>query len=124
MASLRRLHLSRDLSEAKEWIIRLSGLSWWPPVVKNLPCNAGDMGSIPGVGTKISHVRGQLSPPTPPSPQHCAHPPQLESLGAAPKDPELTKTKGRQPKKKIIEPSWGRPFQAEGSADAKAHGWE
>ena len=23
------------------------------PVVKNLPCNAGDMGSIPGQGTKI-----------------------------------------------------------------------
>ena len=32
------------------------------PVVKNLPTNAGDMGSIPGWGTKISHAMGQLSP--------------------------------------------------------------
>ena len=34
------------------------------PVVKNLPYNAGDMGSIPGQGTKIPHVVGQLSPRT------------------------------------------------------------
>ena len=32
------------------------------PVVKNLPSNAGDMGSIPGQGTKIPHAAGQLSP--------------------------------------------------------------
>ena len=32
------------------------------PVVKNLPCNAGDAGSIPGRGTKIPHAMGQLSP--------------------------------------------------------------
>ena len=25
-------------------------------VVKNLPCNAGDVGSIPGLGTKIPHA--------------------------------------------------------------------
>ena len=31
------------------------------PVVKNLPSNAEDMGSIPGWGTKISHAAGQLS---------------------------------------------------------------
>ena len=31
------------------------------PVVKNLPCNAGDMGSIPGRGPKIPHAMGQLS---------------------------------------------------------------
>ena len=31
------------------------------PVVKNLPCNAGDVGSIPGQGTKIPHDAGQLS---------------------------------------------------------------
>ena len=40
----------------------------WPgdspggPVVKNLPSNARDAGSIPGRGTKIPHVAGQLSP--------------------------------------------------------------
>ena len=31
------------------------------PVVKNLPCNAGDVSSIPGQGTKIPHAPGQLS---------------------------------------------------------------
>ena len=30
--------------------------------VKNLPSNAGDVGSIPGRGTKIPHAAGQLSP--------------------------------------------------------------
>ena len=30
-------------------------------VVKNSPCKAGDMGSIPGWGTKIPHATGQLS---------------------------------------------------------------
>ena len=30
-------------------------------VVKNLPSNAGDAGSIPGQGTKIPHALGQLS---------------------------------------------------------------
>ena len=32
------------------------------PVVKDPPANAGDMGSIPGQGTKIPHASGQLSP--------------------------------------------------------------
>ena len=31
-------------------------------MVKNLPSNAGDVGSIPGQGTKIPHATGQLSP--------------------------------------------------------------
>ena len=31
------------------------------PMVKNLPCNAGNASSIPGRGTKISHVVKQLS---------------------------------------------------------------
>ena len=30
-------------------------------MVKNPPSNAGDMGSIPGRGTKIPHATGQLS---------------------------------------------------------------
>ena len=33
-------------------------------MVKNLSCNAGDTGSIPGQGIKIPHVAGQLSPHT------------------------------------------------------------
>ena len=32
------------------------------PVVKNLPSNAGDLGSIPGQGTKIPNAVRQLSP--------------------------------------------------------------
>ena len=32
------------------------------PVVKNLPFNAGGMGSIPGWGMKIQHAARQLSP--------------------------------------------------------------
>ena len=32
------------------------------PVVKNLPSNAGDPGSIPGRGTKIPYAAAQLSP--------------------------------------------------------------
>ena len=31
------------------------------PVVKNLPCNVGDAGSIPGQGMKIAHAVKQLS---------------------------------------------------------------
>ena len=31
------------------------------PVVRNLPCNAGDAGSISGQGTKIRHAVRQLS---------------------------------------------------------------
>ena len=32
------------------------------PVVKNPPCNAEDMGLIPGWGTKIPHGMGQRRP--------------------------------------------------------------
>ena len=32
------------------------------PVVKNLPCNAGDTGPIPGRGTNFPHAEGLLSP--------------------------------------------------------------
>ena len=49
-------------------------------MVKNLPSNAGDVGSIPGQGTKIPHAAGQLSPctaTTEPT-RFGAHAPQLE----------------------------------------------
>ena len=32
------------------------------PVVKNPPCNAGDVGLIPGQGTRNPHAVGQLTP--------------------------------------------------------------
>ena len=31
------------------------------PVAKDLPCNATDLGSIPGWGTETTHPMGQLS---------------------------------------------------------------
>ena len=31
-------------------------------MVKNQPSNAGDVGSIPGQGTKVPHAMGQLGP--------------------------------------------------------------
>ena len=40
----------------------LGGMFPGGPVVKNLPSNTGDMGSIPGQGTKIPHAVGQGSP--------------------------------------------------------------
>ena len=53
------------------------------PEVKNLPCNAGDEGSIPGWRTKIPHAMEQTS--------LCAATiepmPHLESPLAARKDP-------------------------------------
>ena len=53
------------------------------PVVKNLPCNAGVMGSIPDWGTKIPHSRATKSA----GPDNWALTPQLDSLCAAKKDP-------------------------------------
>ena len=51
------------------------------PVVKNLPCNAGDTGLIPGWGNKIPHTAEQLSPhiTTTESSGSRAHVQQLES---------------------------------------------
>ena len=41
----------------------MRGEEYFPggPVVKNLPCNVGDAGSIPGQGTKIPHATEQLN---------------------------------------------------------------
>ena len=41
------------------------------PVVKNLPSNAGDVGSITGRGTKIPHAAGQQSLRTTTEPMCC-----------------------------------------------------
>ena len=45
-------------------------------MVKNLPSNVEDAGSIPGPGTKISYAMGQLSPRT-----------TMKSLHTTKKDP-------------------------------------
>ena len=65
------------------------------PVVKNPPCKVGDAGSIPGQGTKIPHVVGQLSVCAAGT-EHThsgAYAPQLESLCAA---TAVTKTQHNQ----------------------------
>ena len=60
------------------------------PVVKNLPPSAGDAGSIPSWGAKISHATGQLSPCSARSPHTATREPlphatTRESLCAATK---------------------------------------
>ena len=50
-------------------------------VVKNLPANAGDTGSILGLGSKILHAMGQLSLCT------TVTEPKLKSPGAASTEP-------------------------------------
>ena len=58
-------------------------------MVKNSPCNAGDVGSIPGQGTKIPHAKKQPSlsnAATEPS-RSRAHGSQLEGPSATMKDP-------------------------------------
>ena len=57
-------------------------------MVQNLPCNAGDVGSIPGRGTKIPHVMEQLCSSTASAkPMHFgAHTSQLKSPCSTTKD--------------------------------------
>ena len=45
---------------------RRRGTSLVGPVVKNLTCNTGHSGSIPGQGNKILHATGQLGSTTEP----------------------------------------------------------
>ena len=57
-------------------------------MVKNPPCNAGDAGSIPGLGTKIPPAAEQLSPHTTTTEPESsgARVPPRESLCIAEKD--------------------------------------
>ena len=77
------------------------------PVVKNSPCNAGDVSLIPGQGTKILHSVGQLSPwATTTEPSHHiqrVHSPQQEVQDDATKTPSITtKTRCSQINKSIL----------------------
>ena len=67
------------------------------PVVKNLPSNAGDTGSIPGRGTKIPHAAGQQSPRAtttgPAYHNYRAHALQLQSPCVLEPAPQLEKRK-------------------------------
>ena len=60
-------------------------------MVKNSLSNAGDVGLIPGRGTKILHAAGQLSPHATTTEHACsrAHVPQLETLRAATTEPHM-----------------------------------
>ena len=73
------------------------------PVVKNLPSSAGDVGSIPGPGTKIPHAAGQLSPHAATTEPGCsgARLPQLESLHTATTEPACSRARLPQ-----LERSW------------------
>ena len=57
------------------------------PVVKNLPSNAGDKGSIPGQGAKIPHASGKVSVNSPTTEKPLCHKKSLESTM---RDPECS----------------------------------
>ena len=56
------------------------------PVVGSRPANAGDMGSIPGQGTRIPHTSEQLSPRATTTEPACP-----QSLRATTEDPDAAK---------------------------------
>ena len=54
--------VSRRIKRHEDWKERSKPQDFpGGPVVKNPPCNAGDVGSIPSQGTEIPHATGQLS---------------------------------------------------------------
>ena len=71
---IRQLYLKSGSKPMNECLKLLCRTSPGGPVVKNLPFNAGDAGSIPGQGTKIPHNVGPLSPyyPHPEKPPYTA----------------------------------------------------
>ena len=79
---------------------QLSDYKQQPPVVKNLLCNAEDVGSIPGLGTKIPHAREQLNQHAtttkPSSHSQRAHAPQWKILHDATMNPLATTKMGRK----------------------------
>ena len=54
----KELHKGKEDRGAKE---QFTGASTCGPAVKHPPCNAGDVGLIPGQATKIPHAAEQLS---------------------------------------------------------------
>ena len=58
-------------------------------MIKNLPCNAGNKGSVLGSETKIPHAAGQLSPYSASTESTCsgAYVPQLEGPCATTTEP-------------------------------------
>ena len=75
------------------------------PVVKNLPSNAGDTGSISGGETKISQATGQLNP--------CASTPEPAGCNEGPVQTKWKK-KGRKKKEKSISENEKKKVGADG----------
>ena len=57
---LNKAEIKRWKKKKKELLNPNNGGFPGGPVVKNPPVNAGDMDSIPGLGTKIPHAAGHL----------------------------------------------------------------
>ena len=74
------------------------------PVVKNLPANAGDSGLIPGLGTKILHVTGQVNLRSPTTEAHVLQGPcfPTREATAVGSPPTATKTSTTKNKNKSI----------------------
>ena len=60
-------------------------------MLKNLPSNAGDVGSIPGQATNIPHALGQLSPNT-----------TTREVGVLQQRPSTAKTKQNKTEKHLL----------------------
>ena len=74
------------------------------PMVKNPPCNAGDLGGILSCESKIPHAAGQQSPCTITTKLACpgTREPQLEKLALCNKDPVSRNCVPMQPNEKYI----------------------
>ena len=70
-------------------------------VVENPPSNAGDVGSIPGLGTKIQHATGKLESPCAATRKACG----LQERPVQPKEKEKRKLGGLKKKKSSMENS-------------------
>ena len=64
------------------------------PVIKNPPCNAGDVGSIPGQGTKIPYALKQL-----------AIVPQLLNMRATPRESVPFNERSHLPQLRPMQPN-------------------
>lgn len=76
------VHLEETLAISRELGLKIMNRDCpGCPVVRDLPSNVGNVGSIPGRGSKMPHASEQLNPPMT----------TRESQQAANKDPEQSK---------------------------------
>ena len=79
-------------------------------MVKNQPSNAGDVGSIPGRGTKIPHAAGQLSPRATNYRAHACSGALVLQLER--ENPHVTTREKPTPQRKILHASVKTPVKA------------